>query len=83
MITLKRAAPVFILPAYQGKGYAKEVFRQLEQMYSQVNAWKLDTIKEEPGRCGLYEAIGYCLTGREETIKPGMTLVYYEKKGHL
>jgi Acetyltransferase (GNAT) family. len=74
-----RIAPVFILPGYQGRGYAKEVFCQIEQMYPQVKKWKLETIKEEPKLCGLYEAVGYRLTGREEIVKPGMTLVYYEK----
>lgn len=74
-----RIAPVFILPEHQGYGYAKKVFGRLEQLYPQMRLWKLDTIKQEQKLCYLYESLGYRPTGREETIKPGMTLVYYEK----
>jgi hypothetical protein len=41
--------------------------------------WELDTIKQEGKLCHLYEKMGYKQTGREETIKEGMTLVFYAR----
>jgi hypothetical protein len=49
-------------------------------MYSPKNGWVLDTILEEHANCYLYEKIGYVKTGKIEFIKPGMNIVYYEKK---
>ncbi len=75
-----RIAPMFILPENQGNGYAKQVLRQVECLYPQVNIWKLDTIKQENKLCHLYESMGYKLTGKEENIKEGMTIVYFQKE---
>lgn len=75
-----RIAPMFILPAYQGKGYAQQAISAVESMYSQVNRWELDTIREEKKLCHLYEKMGYQRTGREERIQDGMTIVYYAKE---
>ncbi|MDL2248973.1 GNAT family N-acetyltransferase [Tyzzerella sp. OttesenSCG-928-J15] len=69
---------LFILPEFQNKGYAKQAIYQVESLYSQ-KIWELDTIKQEEKLCHLYEAVGYKLTGKEEHIKPGMTLVFYRK----
>lgn len=74
-----RVSPIFILPEYQGKGIAQEVFRLIEKEYPWAYIWELDTIKEEVGNCHLYEKVGYKLIGKEENIKNGMTIVYYEK----
>ena len=74
-----RVSPICILPAFQGRGYAQAAMRALEELYPQAVAWRLDTIKEEPRLCHLYEKLGYRQTGREETLQPGMTIVYYEK----
>lgn len=75
-----RVAPIFILPAFQGKGYAQAAVGALEEMYPQAEAWKLDTIREEAKLCHLYEKLGYRRTGREEILQPGMTIVYYGKQ---
>ena len=75
-----RVAPIFILPAFQGKGYAQAAMEALEEMYPQAEAWRLDTIKEEAKLCHLYEKLGYRRTGQEEVLQPGMTIVYYEKQ---
>lgn len=75
-----RVSPIFILPAFQGKGYAQEAMLALEAMYPQAEAWRLDTIREEATLCHLYEKLGYRRTGREEALQPGMTIVYYEKQ---
>ena len=74
-----RVSPIFILPAFQGRGYAQAAMCALEELYPQAAAWRLDTIKEEPRLCRLYEKLGYRQTGREEVLQPGMTIVYYEK----
>lgn len=75
-----RVSPIFILPAFQGKGYAQEAMLALEELYPQARAWQLDTIKEEAKLCHQYEKLGYRRTGREELLQPGMTIVYYEKR---
>ena len=74
-----RVSPIFILPQYQGNGYAQTAMEIAESLYPLATIWKLDTIKEEPKLCYLYEKLGYTKTGKEETIKDGMTIVYYEK----
>lgn len=74
-----RISPIFILPAFQGRGYAQEAMGALETLYPQAKAWRLDTIGEEAKLCHLYEKLGYRRTGREEVLQPGMTIVYYEK----
>lgn len=74
-----RVSPMFLLPSFQGKGYAQEAIRRAEETYPHAHVWELDTIKQEQALCYLYEKMGYCRTGREEEIKPGMTIVYYRK----
>ena len=75
-----RIAPVFVLPAYQNKGYAQQAIRMAEALYPNAKLWELDTIKQEPKLCHLYEKLGYRQTGKEEVIQPGMTIVFYEKR---
>ncbi len=74
-----RIAPLFILPAFQGRGLAQQAIKQVESLYPQAAGWRLDTIGEEAALCHLYEKMGYRKTGREEPIQPGMTIVYYAK----
>mgnify|MGYP001079342450 FL=1 len=75
-----RVSPIFILPAFQGKGYAQAAMEALEEMYPQAAAWRLDTTKEEAKLCHLYEKLGYRRTGQEEVLQPGMTIAYYAKQ---
>lgn len=75
-----RVSPIFILPAFQGRGYAQAAMGALEALYPQAKEWRLDTIKEEAKLCHLYEKLGYRWTGQEEILQPGMTIVYYEKQ---
>ena len=75
-----KISPIGILPEYQNKGIAQKVFLLIEKMYSPKNGWVLDTILEEHANCYLYEKIGYVKAGKIEFIKPGMNIVYYEKK---
>ena len=77
---LCKVGPLFILPEYQNKGIAQEVFKIIEKMYSPKNGWILDTILQEKGNCHLYEKVGYKKTGKIENFNEKMDLVYYEKK---
>lgn len=72
-------SPVFILPKYQGKGIAQEVFKRIEQLYFDVKGWELVTILQEKGNCYLYEKIGYRKTGDFKSINDELTLVTYRK----
>jgi GNAT superfamily N-acetyltransferase len=75
-----RVSPVFVLPEYQGKGIAQQVFRLVEDIYRDALVWELETIQQEAGNCHLYEKVGYRLTGMEKIINSRMTLVGYEKQ---
>ena len=75
-----RLSQMFILPDYQGRGYAQQVIKKIEMLNPNVQYWELDTIKQESKLCYLYEKMGYKPTGKEEDIKDGMTLIYYEKR---
>ena len=74
-----RVSPIFILPEHQRKGMAQEVFKIIEQIYSDAIGWELDTILQEKGNCHLYEKVGYKQTGKTEVINDKLTLVFYEK----
>ena len=74
-----RISPMFILPAFQGKGYAQKAIVCAEGQYPFAEKWELDTIKQEQALCHLYEKMGYRPTGQEEHIQKGMTIVYYQK----
>lgn len=74
-----RVSPLFILPEYQGRGYAQQAMMQAESLYTQALRWELETIQEEPMLCHLYEKLGYRRTGTAAQVQPGMTIVGYEK----
>ena len=74
----KRISPIFILPAFQGKGIAQKAIRLCEEMHGNEN-WELDTILQESKNCYLYEKMGYRRTGKTEVINERLTLVFYEK----
>ena len=74
-----RISPIFIIPEFQNKGIAQNVFNIIEEKYKPQNGWILDTILQEEGNCYLYEKIGYKKTGKIEKINDKMDIVYYEK----
>ena len=74
-----RVSALCVLPEYQGRGIAQTALREIERLHPELEKWFLDTILEEPGSCHLYEKLGYRRTGKTETIKENMTLVFYEK----
>jgi predicted acetyltransferase len=74
-----RISPMFILPEFQGNGYAQEAIKAIEYLYPQAKGWKLDTIKQENKLCHLYEKLGYKATGKEESLQSNMTIIFYSK----
>lgn len=72
-------SPLFIIPAFQGKGIAQRVIQKVFSLYPETLTWKLETIKQETGNCHLYEKCGFVRSGTEEVINEQMTLVEYEK----
>ena len=74
-----KISPMFILPEFQGNGYAQSAIKEAEALYPQAKNWQLDTIKEEPKLCHLYEKMGYKRTGKEEKFKENLTIVFYIK----
>lgn len=74
----KRISPIFILPAFQGRGIAQGAIREAERLHGDTD-WELDTILEEPGNCHLYEKLGYRQTGETRAVNEKMTLVFYRK----
>lgn len=70
---------ICILPEYQGNGYAQQAIVLAESKYPDAIRWELDTVKQEEKLCYLYEKMGYRRTGKEQNIKDGMDIVFYEK----
>lgn len=71
-------SPIFVIPAFQGKGIAQKVIRKVFDMYPDTITWRLDTIKQEKGNCHLYEKCGFVRYGNEDVVNEKMTLVKYE-----
>lgn len=70
---------IFILPEFQGHGYAQNAILMAESLYPDAERWELDTILQEEKLCHLYEKMGYKRTGKVEKIKDGMDLVFFVK----
>ncbi|WP_017187400.1 GNAT family N-acetyltransferase [Alkalibacillus haloalkaliphilus] len=73
-------SPMFILPAYQGKGIAQKSINLIEEMFPQAKSWELATIMEEERNCYLYEKMGYFKTGVTKRINEYANLVFYKKE---
>lgn len=74
----KRISPLFILPAYRGKGYAQSAIELCEELHGKEN-WELSTILQEKGNCHLYEKMEYQPTGTTVEINERFTLIIYRK----
>ncbi|MDE6739198.1 MAG: GNAT family N-acetyltransferase, partial [Lachnospiraceae bacterium] len=73
-----RISPLFILPEFRGQGIAQKAIRMCEELHGS-EGWELETIRQEPKNCYLYEKMGYRRTGEEKLINEKLTLVFYEK----
>ncbi|PLR66185.1 GNAT family N-acetyltransferase [Bacillus sp. UMB0893] len=76
-------SPMFILPDFQGKGFAQKVLILAEEMFPKAASWELATILEEERNCYLYEKMGYCKTGITKKLNEDATLVFYKKNGRF
>ena len=74
----KKISPLFVLPAYRGKGIAQRAIREAERIHGSEH-WMLDTILQEAGNCHLYEKLGYRRTGDTQVVNEYLTLVTYAK----
>lgn len=72
-------SPMFILPQYQGKGFAQKAITLVEGMFPQAVSWELATILEEERNCYLYEKMGYTKTGINQQLNENTTLIFYKK----
>ena len=77
--SLCKLKQIFILPQYQGHGYAQKAMIMAETRYPAAVRWELDTILQEEKLCYLYEKMGYEKTGQIIRIKDGMDIVFYAK----
>lgn len=75
----KKLGPLWVQPAWRGKGIAQEAIRQVEELHG-ADKWALDTILQEKGNCHLYEKLGYRQTGATHVVNERMTLVDYVKE---
>jgi GNAT superfamily N-acetyltransferase len=72
-------SPMFILPEYQGKGFAQKAITLIEGWFPQAVSWELATILEEERNCYLYEKMGYTKTGVNKRLNENTTLIFYKK----
>lgn len=72
-------SPMFILPEYQGIGFAQKAIQLIERQFPQATTWELRTILEEKRNCYLYEKMGYIKTGEPKRLNENITLVSYKK----
>ena len=49
--TLCRLKQLFILPEFQGHGYAQQAILLAEALYPEIQRWELDTISQEAKMC--------------------------------
>lgn len=75
-----KVSPLYVLPMYQGMGYAQQAMELVETFFPQVSRWWVETIAEEEKLCRFYEKLGYRRTGGKMRVQPGMTLIDYEKE---
>jgi len=77
--SLIRISPMFVHPDYQNQNIGQKAVKRLEEIYSNVKVWTLDTILQEPQLCHFYEKSGFTDTGKRENIKEGMDIKFYHK----
>ena len=75
-----RISPIFVEPEYQNRGIGYAAIQKAFDMYPSAGRWILDTIKEEPANCHLYEKCGFVRYGEEKVVNDRMTIVDYERK---
>ena len=78
--TVSFISPIFIRPAFWGRGIGYAAIQKAFQLYPGVKTWKLETILQEARNCHLYEKCGFVRVGEEKPVNEKMTLIDYELK---
>lgn len=77
--TKARISPIAILPEYESRGYGKQAMLEVEQLFSGVKEWHLDTIKQEEKLGAFYSKLGYQKLEKEEKIHDAMVISFFSK----
>lgn len=77
-----RISTIFIMPKYQGRGFAQKVITMIENIYDKAEIFKLDTIQQEKNLCYLYKKLGYIRTDETKKINYKLTIVFYYKNNN-
>lgn len=77
--TKARISPLAILPEFENKGYGKQAIYEIENLFSGITEWNLDTIKEEIQLIRFYLNLGYIKLKKEEKINDNMHILFFKK----
>lgn len=78
-----RISPLFILPAYNNRGYGQLAIGLLEKEFSATDSWHLSTIKEETKLIHFYQKLGYAILDEEQQVQEQMTIIHLKKTKEL
>jgi len=79
--TQARISPLLILPPFQGNGFAQQLLTSIEETFTDINQWLIDTIAEEPKLVHLYEKMGYQqIPEKQTTIQSNMHIIFFQKE---
>lgn len=70
---------IFLDTPCQHKGYGKQVMLMIEELYPNVQRWKLETPADNYELHRFYESLGYVKTGEMTDKKSGIRGFIYEK----
>lgn len=69
---------IFVDPAFQNKGYGRQIMLGIEAAYPRVTRWKLEVLAEKPDLHRFYESLGYLKIGERTDETSGLTALIYE-----
>ena len=72
---------LIVRPEYQGQGVGSRLIQRIEQEFDGADRYELFTGHKSTRNIRFYEKRGYHLF-RTEKLKPGLSLVYLEKKAN-
>ncbi|QOD85987.1 GNAT family N-acetyltransferase [Weissella viridescens] len=76
-----RISPLMIVPEFEGQHYAQQALHLIEEYFSNIETFEIDTIKQEAKLLHLYTKCGYVIdSSKRETLQPGMDLVFMQRK---
>jgi len=69
-----------LIHSLQIQALGQEAVYELERLYPYTQTLTLDTIFQEKKLCHFYEKLGYKDTGKRQSLKAGMDIIYYMKR---